>query len=70
MLSEDEFKKRFKAKLMALVNDWFFNKERGDKVIQDNYDMYLEDPENSLSPEEFAVKQFASWSERGYLKEC
>lgn len=69
MLSGDEFKQRFKRKLMSLVNDWFFDKERGEMVIQDNYDMYLEDPDNSLTPEEFAIKQFVSWSERGTM-EC
>ncbi len=67
MLSEDEFKKRFKAKLMSLVNDWFFNKERGDACIQANYESYLIDLEG-LSPEQYAIKEFVGWSERGTLQ--
>ncbi len=67
MLNEDEFNKRFKRKLMSLVNDWFFNKARGDKVIQDNYKIYLDTPD-SFPPEELAVKEFASWSKRGELQ--
>ncbi len=66
MLSEDEFKKRFKTKLMSLVNDWFFNEERGIKVIQDNYEKYLQSTDG-LSPEEFAWIEFKSWSERGEM---
>ncbi len=61
MLNEDEFKKRFKHKLRSFVNDWFFNKERGDKVIQDNYDKYVQDPESTLSPEDRAEIEFSSW---------
>lgn len=49
---------------MALVNDWFFNEERGDKVIQDNYEKYLQSTDG-FSPEEFAWIEFKSWSERG-----
>ncbi len=64
MLNEEEFKKRFKHKLRSMVNDWFFNKERGDKVIQDNYEIYLAAPD-SFPPEELAVKEFKSWSKRG-----
>ncbi len=64
MLTEDVFKKRFKYKLIHFVNDWFFDKARGDKVIQDNYDVYLKNPDGD-SPEEMAIKEFASWSERG-----
>ncbi len=64
MLSEDEFKKRFKAKIMSFVNDWFFNKARGDAVIQNNYEIYRKCT-GGLSPEELAKKEFASWSERG-----
>ncbi len=49
---------------MSLVNDWFFNKERGDRVIQDNYEKYLQSPDG-FSPEEMAWIQFKSWSTRG-----
>ena len=64
MLSEDDFKKRFKARLMSFVNDWFFNKARGDKVIQDNYEGYLKSPDR-VSPEDLARAEFKSWGERG-----
>ncbi len=64
MLGEDEFKEQFKHKLMSLVNDWFFNKERGDKVIQDNYEIYLTNP-GLDTPEELAKKEFISWHREG-----
>ncbi len=67
MLSEEDFKKRFKHKLMSFVNDWFFNKERGDKVIQDNYDIYLTS-NGFRTPEELAELEFTGWSKRGDLE--
>jgi hypothetical protein len=65
VLNEDEFKKRFKQKLMSLVNDWFFNKERGDRVIQSNYEIYLYKPD-SLLPEGLARTEFISWHREGF----
>ncbi len=71
MLTEEEFKKRFKHKLRSFVNDWFFNKERGEKVIQDNYAKYLQEPHaKTFSPEELAKREFASWSERKEMLKC
>ncbi len=62
MLSEEEFKTRFRKKIMSLVNDWF-NEERREKVIDDNYKSYVEQP--VFSPEALAGTEFDSWSERG-----
>ncbi len=58
MLSEEEFKKRFRYKITYLVNDWFDN-EAKTSIIQINYEIYLQNPE--LSPEELAKKLFNSW---------
>ncbi len=58
MLSEEEFKTRFRYKITYLVNDWF-NKEAKELIVQDNYETYLKIlPE--ISPEELALQYFNS----------